>query len=63
MRLRQKFATGAKRTETEKLKGQIEQKLKRMVQLNQSRVDFLEKFQTLIEEYNAASSQPRRLFQ
>ena len=53
--LRQKFATGAKRTETEKLKGQIQQKLKRMVQLNQSRVNFLEKFQRLIEEYNAAS--------
>jgi type I restriction enzyme R subunit len=37
------------------LKGQVQQKLKRMVQLNQSRVSFLEKFQRLIEEYNAAS--------
>jgi len=53
--LKDKFAKGEKRTEVEKLKGQVTQKLKRMVQLNQSRVDFLERLQKLIEEYNAGS--------
>jgi len=53
--LEKKFAQGRKRTEVEKLKGQIEQKLAQMVQLNKSRVDFLLKFQQLIAEYNAGS--------
>jgi type I restriction enzyme R subunit len=53
--LREKFASGEKRTETEKLKGQVQEKVKRMVQLNESRVDFLERFQELIKEYNAGT--------
>ena len=53
--LREKFAVGEKRIETEKLKGQVEVKLKRMVQLNEWRIDFLERFQKLIEEYNAGT--------
>jgi type I restriction enzyme, R subunit len=54
-KLRNKFAKGEKRVEAEKLKGQIDQKLKRMVQINHSRVDFLERFEKLIAEYNASS--------
>lgn len=54
-KLREKFAKGEKRIEAEKLKGQIEQKLKRMVRINHSRVDFLERFEKLIAEYNAGS--------
>jgi type I restriction enzyme, R subunit len=53
--LEKKFAQGKKRTEAEKLKGQIEQKLELMVRLNKARVDFMEKFQKLIAEYNAGS--------
>jgi type I restriction enzyme R subunit len=53
--LREKFASGEKRVETEKLKGQVQGKLTRMVQLNNARVDFLERFQKLIEEYNAGT--------
>jgi type I restriction enzyme, R subunit len=54
-KLRERFAKGEKHTETEKLKGQINQKLKRMVRMNQSRVDFLERFQELIAEYNSGA--------
>ncbi len=53
--LEKKFAHGKKRTEAEKLKGQIEQKLALMVQLNKKRVDFLEKFRQLIADYNSGS--------
>lgn len=53
--LQKKFMDGKKATETEKLKGQIEKKLERMVRENKGRIDFLEKFQKLVDEYNASS--------
>ena len=53
--LQKKFEEGKKATETEKLKGQIEKKLDKMVRENKGRIDFLEKFQKLIESYNASS--------
>ncbi|WJJ93974.1 type I restriction endonuclease subunit R [Neopusillimonas aromaticivorans] len=53
--LQKKFEEGKKATETEKLKGQIEKKLDKMVRENKGRIDFLEKFQRLIESYNASS--------
>ena len=53
--LQRKFEQGKKATETEKLKGQIEKKLAVMVRENKGRLDFLEKFQKLIEAYNASS--------
>ncbi len=53
--LQKKFEEGKKATETEKLKGQIEKKLDKMVRENRGRIDFLEKFQRLIESYNSSS--------
>jgi len=53
--LQAKFATGHKRTEAEKLKRLIEGKLAQLLKLNSSRADFAEKFQKLIDEYNAGS--------
>jgi type I restriction enzyme, R subunit len=53
--LQAKFSTGYKRTETEKLKGQINRKLQQMVRLNRTRMDYLETFQQMIDEYNAGS--------
>jgi type I restriction enzyme R subunit len=50
--LKAHFEKGRKRTEAEKLKSAVSQKLQRMVQLNKNRVDLLEKFKRLIEEYN-----------
>ena len=53
--LRKRFEKGHKRTEVEKLKAQISRKLAQMVRLNRARIDFLEKFQAMIDEYNAGS--------
>ncbi len=53
--LKAKFATGYQRTEAEKLKGTLNRKLQSMVSLNKSRTNYLEKFQQMIEDYNAGS--------
>jgi type I restriction enzyme R subunit len=53
--LQAKFANGHKRTEAEKLRRLIEGKLSQMLVLNSSRADFAEKFQKLIDAYNAGS--------
>ncbi len=53
--LKAKFEQGRKRTEAEKLKGKISSKLRKMVRLNRTRMDYLERFQRMIDEYNAGS--------
>ncbi|MFN3326680.1 MAG: type I restriction endonuclease subunit R [Bryobacteraceae bacterium] len=60
--LQKKFEEGKKATEAEKLKGQIEKKLDKMVRENKGRIDFLEKFQKLIESYNASSHNLEEFF-
>ena len=53
--LQAKFAQGHQRTEAEKLRRLIAGKLAQMVAVNASRIDLAEKFQKLIDEYNAGS--------
>lgn len=53
--LKAKFENSRKRIEAEKLRGAINRKLVQMVSLNKNRVDYLEKFQKLIDEYNSGS--------
>jgi type I restriction enzyme R subunit len=53
--LQAQFNTKHKHIEFEKLRGAVERKLKRMVQLNKSRTDYYERFQRLIDAYNADS--------
>jgi len=60
--LREKFATGYKHIEVAKLRNVIEDKLEKMVQRNKSRTNYYEKFQRLIDEYNAGSSNIDILF-
>lgn len=50
--LKAHFENGRKRTEAEKLKQAVGDKLKDMVKLNKSRADLIEKFKKLIDEYN-----------
>jgi type I restriction enzyme, R subunit len=50
--LKAHFDKGRKHTEAETLKGKVSKKLQKMVQLNKTRIDLLEKFKKLIEEYN-----------
>lgn len=60
--LQEKFAQGKKRTEAEKLRRLIEGKLAQMLKVNSSRVDLAEKFEKLIEAYNAGSQNIEALF-
>ena len=52
-----------KRTEAEKLRAILERKLAQMVKLNHSRLDYLEKFQAMIDEYNAGSQNVETFFE
>ena len=61
-KLQEKFKKARKRTEVERLRSLIEGKLQAMVKLNKSRMDFLERFQKLIAEYNAGSKNIEELF-
>ena len=61
--LQVKFAQGHKRTEAEKLKRLIAGKLAAMVAANASRVDMAEKFQALIDQYNAGSQNIEAFFE
>ena len=55
-KLKKKFAQGHKHTEAQKLQAVIKRQLTAMVAVNKSRMDFLEKFQQMIDEYNSGSS-------
>lgn len=52
-----------KNTDLEQLKAAIRAKLERMIQLNRTRADFAEKFEALIESYNAGSRSIEELYQ
>jgi type I restriction enzyme R subunit len=53
--LKKQFEKGRKHIEAEKLRGRINAKLLRMVRLNKSRMDYYQKFQELIDEYNSGA--------
>lgn len=61
--LAEKFKTGRKRTLNEKLKGTVARKLMAMVRLNRTRLDYLERFQAMIDAYNAGSLNAEEFFQ
>jgi type I restriction enzyme, R subunit len=54
-KMRKDFEKNHKRTEVEKLKNTVEQVLENMVEQNRTRMDYLKKFQEMIEEYNSGS--------
>ena len=54
--------TGRKTIEAQKLRGQVAQKLVQMVRLNRTRIDFLEEFQKMIEEYNSGAANIETMF-
>jgi len=62
-KLAEKFKTGRKRTLNEKLKGTVAQKLMAMVRLNRTRMDYLERFQAMIDAYNAGTLNAEEFFQ
>jgi type I restriction enzyme R subunit len=62
-KLKERFDKGKKRTEAEKLRALLSQKLESMVAKNSSRSDFMEKLQKLIEKYNSGSMNIEVFFQ
>ncbi|MGC9468197.1 MAG: type I restriction enzyme endonuclease domain-containing protein, partial [Anaerolineae bacterium] len=54
--LRERFETGRKRTEAEKLRGKIHAKMERMVRRNRTRADYRAEYQRLIDAYNTGSA-------
>ena len=55
-RLRERFRTQHKRIEVEKLRGTIHRRLFQMIRFNKTRMDYQEKFEQMIAEYNAGSA-------
>ena len=53
--LSERFNTQHKRVEAEKLRGAINRKLTAMIRLNRNRMDYQEKFEEMIAEYNAGT--------
>ncbi|HWQ65356.1 MAG TPA: type I restriction endonuclease subunit R [Methanospirillum sp.] len=53
--LAEKLKKGKKRTEAERLKKLLEQRVRKMVEVNRTRIDFLERLEKMIAEYNAGS--------
>ena len=60
--LAEKFKTCHKRTMNEMFKGQVAQRLMVMVRVNRTRMDYLERFQAMIDAYNAGSLNAEEFF-
>ncbi len=60
--LKTQFDRGRRNIEAQKLRARIAIKLAQMVKLNRTRIDFLEEFQKMIDEYNAGSSNVETFF-
>jgi len=61
--LRKQFAKERRRVEIEKLRGTINSALEMMVRLNKTRVDYLDKFQRMIDEYNQGAANIEEFFE
>jgi type I restriction enzyme R subunit len=60
--LKKKFEQSRKHIEIEQLRGMINVKLGMMLRLNKSRLDYYEKFQRMIDEYNNGATNADALF-
>lgn len=60
--LKKQFAKERKRVEIEKLRGTINATLEQMVRLNKTRINYLEKFQRMIDEYNQGAVNLQEFF-
>src|SRR5690349_845326 len=57
------FRKGQKRIKVQLLRAKVEQELGEMIRRNPTRADMLERFQTMIAEYNAGSATVEQLFE
>lgn len=60
--LQQHFNQGKRHTTFEQLKNAVEKKLAKMIEYNRTRMNYMEKFQQLIDEYNAETPNIQLLF-
>jgi type I restriction enzyme, R subunit len=60
--LKKRFAQSRKHMEIEKLRGSINSKLRVMLRLNKTRMNYYEQFQRLIDEYNSGATNADELF-
>ena len=60
--LAEKFKAGRKNTVNQQIKGVLARKITALVRLNRTRMDYLERFQELIADYNAGSLNAEELF-
>jgi type I restriction enzyme R subunit len=60
--LKEEFDIGKKRTVAEKLKGLLSAKVREMVRLNNTRMDYRERLQQMIDDYNYGSKNIEELF-
>lgn len=61
--LRKEFVKERRRIEIEKLRGVINSALEKMVRLNKTRIDYLEKYQQMIDEYNRGAANIEEFFE
>jgi len=61
--LKARFERGRKHTEVERVKNAVASQLSKMVRLNRTRMDYLERFQRMIDEYNSGSVNVEEFFQ
>ncbi len=59
----ERFGSGKKRTEVERLRAVVRAKVEELARLNPTRGEWLERFQSLIDEYNAGSLNVETFFQ
>lgn len=62
-KLKSIFGRNRKNTVTESLVNAIESKLSQMVDLNRTRIDYMEKFQKMINEYNSGACDKDAFFE
>jgi type I restriction enzyme, R subunit len=60
--LKREFAAGDPRTEAEKLRALLARKVTSLVRRNKSRLDYLARFQAMIDEYNAGTVNVQEFF-
>jgi type I restriction enzyme R subunit len=60
--LRRQFDKGRKHTEAERLRAAVEQKVKELVRLNRTRMDYEARLRQLIEDYNTAAINVEEFF-
>lgn len=61
-KLQEQFGLRSKNIQTEKLKNEIDKRLKKMLALNKTRMELADKFKRLIDEYNAGSKNIEEFF-